>query len=71
MSGRRYSHPSQAHLAPDQSIVTQLCSIRRAGYDKSSKIAYFAMDNDRVDDSAKMITAYCSLFGEGDHLLSE
>jgi len=29
------------------------------------------MDNDRVDDSAKMITAYCSLFGEGDHLLSE
>ena len=46
-----------------------VCSIRRAGYDKSSKIAYFAMDNDRVDDSAKMITAYCSLFGEGDRLV--
>jgi hypothetical protein len=27
------------------------------------------MDNDRVDDSAKMITAYCSLFGEGDRLV--
>jgi len=48
-------------------LVTALACV--IGYDKSSKIAYFAMDNDRVDDSAKMITAYCSLFGEGDRLV--
>ena len=31
-------------------LVTPLASV--IGYDKSSKIAYFAMDNDHVDDSA-------------------
>jgi fumarate hydratase, class II len=48
-------------------LVTALACV--IGYDKSSKIVYFAMDNDRVDDSAKMITAYCSLFGESDRLV--
>ena len=31
-------------------LVTALAPV--IGYDKSSKIGYFAMDNDRVDDSA-------------------